>query len=119
MSEPEADNMPLKPGRYYPGSPIRLTASFQDEDGDYIDPTTVAMRTISPYGVTNTYTYGTDAIMGRSSTGLYFADLTPEESGLWRVRWQTTGTNTTFAYEDRFNVNYSPFYDPALSNDYS
>lgn len=103
--------MPLKPGRYYPGSPIRLTVSFTDEDGDYIDPTTVAISTQDPYGNTTTYTYGTDTEVGKTSTGRYFADITPDQGGRWHIRWVTTGVTTAFATEDSFLVQRSPFID--------
>lgn len=111
--------MPLTPGRYYPGSPIRLTITFVDDDGVYVDPTTVAMKTISPAGIQSSYTYNTDSNVGRIDTGQYYADITPTEFGEWLVRWQTTGTNTTYATEERFNVNYSPFYDRTPFQDYS
>ena len=111
--------MPLKPGKYYPGSPIRLTVNFQDEDGEYIDPTTVKIRTFDPEGYEAIYTYSADANVGRAATGQYFADVTPDKFGMWRIRWETTGTTTTFASEDRFNVHHSPFYDAALRPDYT
>lgn len=103
--------MPLTPGRYYPGSPIRLTVSFTDTAGAYVDPTTVLIKTQDPMGNNTTYTYGTDANVGRSSTGRYFADITPDQGGRWFIRWETTGTNTTFAIEDSILIQRSPFLD--------
>jgi hypothetical protein len=111
--------MPLRPGKYYPGSPIRITATFIDSDDVLVDPTTVKVRTFDPEGYEASYTYNTDTNVGRSGTGIYFADVTPEKFGMWRIRWETTGTNTKFAIEDRFNVQHSPFYDAALRPDYT
>jgi hypothetical protein len=111
--------MPLKPGKYFPGSPIRLTVTFADTDGNGVDPTTVKIRTFDPEGYEASYLYNTDANVGRNDTGSYYADITPDKFGLWRTRWETTGTNTTFASEDRFNVQHSPFYDAALRPDYT
>lgn len=109
----------LTPGRYYPGSPIRFTISFTDETGTGVDPATVTARTYSPCGREATYVYGTDDEVGKSSAGNYYADITPDESGEWLLRWQTTGTNTTYAQEERFNVNYSPFYGRNTLSDYA
>jgi hypothetical protein len=103
--------MPLKPGKYYPGSPIRLTVTFADTDGNGVDPTTVLFKTQDPLGTNATYTYGTDAIVGRSGTGLYYADFTPDQGGRWFIRWETTGTTTTFAIEDSILIQRSPFLD--------
>jgi hypothetical protein len=111
--------MPLRPGKYYPGSPIRITATFTDEDGVAVDPTTIKIRTFDPEGYEKNYTFNTDSNVGRTGTGAYYADITPDKFGLWRTRWQTTGNETTFAYEDRFNVQHSPFYDAALRPDYT
>lgn len=101
----------IKPGRYYPGSPIRFTATFADQDGAAIDPTTVAVLVQDPYGNNTTYTYQTDSNIDRSSAGLYYADITPDQGGRWHLRWITTGTNTTFATEASFLVQRSPFID--------
>jgi len=108
----------LTPGRYYPGSPIRLTISFTDENDAGVDPTTVTFKTYSPEGRTQTYVYGTDSEVGKSSVGNYYADVTPDEFGEWLYRWQTTGATTTYAEEGRFNVNYSSFYDATTLGDY-
>jgi hypothetical protein len=108
----------LKPGRYYPGSPIRLTVNFTNEAGTATDPTTVTFKTWAPSGLANAYVYQTDAEVGKSAVGSYYADITPDEFGQWLIRWETTGTGTTFATEDRFNINYSPAFDQAILRDY-
>lgn len=109
----------LTPGRYYPGSPIRFTISFTDDDGVGVDPATVTVKTISPTGTVSTYVYGTDDEVARSSAGNYYADITPDTGGRWSLRWQTTGTSTTFATEEDFLVQLSPFVDPITPPPYS
>jgi hypothetical protein len=106
----------LTPGRYYPNSTIRLQIVFSDDDGSMIDPTTVKLRTFDPDGLRRDYTYGTDIDLLRADTGIYYADITPDKSGQWYARWETSG-NYTFAKEHRFNINYSPWFDP-VAKDY-
>lgn len=101
----------LTPGRYYPGSPIRHTITFTDESGAGVDPSTVTFKAYSPCGREYSFVYGTDDEVQKTTTGNYYAEITPEEAGDWLYRWQTTGTGTTYAEEGRFNVNHSPFYD--------
>lgn len=109
----------LRPGKYYPGSVIRLTIEFTDDDGDFVDPTTVVLKTISPQGVQATLTYGTDVALGRASLGNYYADITPNEGGRWFYRWETTGSGTTLASEGDILVQYSPFVDRCYMDDYA
>jgi hypothetical protein len=101
----------LTPGKYFPGSPIRLTIAFTDDDGVATDPTTVTFATYSPSGTATDYVYLTDDEVGKTSTGNYYADFTPDESGRWHFRWSTTGTGTTVRTEGTVLVQYSPWYD--------
>lgn len=110
--------MTLAPGRIWPGSPIRLTISYTNDDGDLVDPAVVSIKVMSPCGVTATYTFGTNSEVGKQATGVYFADITPNEGGLWHFRWETTGTNTISADEGNFLVQFSPFVD-AYHGDYT
>lgn len=103
--------MALVPGKYYVGSVVRLTINYQNDAGTDVDPTTVAIRVMSPCGVQTTYTYGTDAEVGKSSVGDYYADITPDETGRWHYRWVSTGAGTTLVEDGRFQVQGSPFDD--------
>lgn len=109
--------MSLVPGKYYPGSTVRLTIDFVDDQDVYVNPTTVVARSMSPSGTEATYTYGTSSEMGRTATGRYYVDITPTEFGQWTLRWQATGP--AFATETRFNINYSRFYDINTWGDYT
>lgn len=104
--------MAFKPGKYHVNSPIRLSITFEEDDGDDIDPTgSVILKTRSPSGTETTYTYGTDDEIQRVATGQYTGDFTPDESGRWFFRWETTGVATTFATEGDVLVQASAFYD--------
>lgn len=103
--------MTLAPGRIWPGTPYRLTISYVSDDGSYVDPTTVTLYLLSPAGVQTSYVYGTDSEMGRSDTGRYYADVTPDTGGRWHWRWLTTGDGTTIAHEGDMLVQRSPFVD--------
>lgn len=109
----------LRPGRIYPGTVVRLTIEFYDDDSQPVNPTTVALKLMSPQGVQSTLTYGVDSDLGRPSTGNYYADVTPNEGGRWFYRWETTGSGTTLASEGDILVQYSPFVDRCYMDDYA
>jgi hypothetical protein len=104
----------LTPGRKYVNGPVRIAANFQDESRADVDPTTVALKLMSPNGTTTTFTYGTDAELVKANTGDYYVDYSPNMSGRWWFRWETTGTTTASALEGSFVVQNSPFYEGAL-----
>lgn len=73
--------------------PVRVTALFQDEDGNDVDPATVELTVISPSGIERSFTYGgSPDTVTRASTGNYFADVEANEAGDWFYRWTSTGT---------------------------
>lgn len=104
----------LTPGKKYVNSPVRIAANFQNEDRTDVDPSTVVLKLMSPNGTTTTYTYGTDAELVKANTGDYYTDYSPDMSGRWWYRWETTGTGTATAVEGSFVVQNSPFYEGAL-----
>ena len=108
--------MAFTPGKYYVNTVVRLTVNFEEDDGDDVDPTTVTFKTMSPSWVETSYVYGTDDEVQKASVGNYTADVTPDEAGRWRFRWETTGTGTTIAVEGDFLVQYSAFYDDVFSD---
>jgi hypothetical protein len=101
----------LTPGRKAVNSPVRIAANFQDDTRVDIDPDTVLIKIINPYGTIVSYTYGTDAALIQASTGDYYIDYTPNVSGRWHYRWESTGTNEAIAVEGSFVVSMSPFYE--------
>ena len=101
----------LTPGRHAVNSPVRLSVNFQDENRVDQDPSTVILKVLDPNGSSTSYTYGTDAALIKTSVGDYYRDVTPDMSGRWRWRWETTGTDQTIAIEGDFIVQRSPFYE--------
>ena len=116
----------LTPGRIYPGTTIRITGEFLDTDDVDTDPTvSIKFKLRSPANVETTYVYGTDAALQKASTGNYTADVTPDEGGRWRYRWEATsvdGSANTFraGSEGSFVVTVSEFdgYTGSWGNDY-
>lgn len=109
----------LYPGKIWPETTLRLTVSFTDEDGNAVDPATVIFSTHSPTCTTTDYVYGTDSEVGKSSTGNYYADIVPGDSGRWHFRWVTTGAGTALVTEGDFIVQRSKFAgDTWPYNDY-
>lgn len=101
----------MRPGKIYINTSLRLETKFYDDAGDDTDPDTVTCMITDPYGITTTYTYGTDTELGKASVGDYYLDITPDSSGHWFYRWGGTGSNVTVADEGDFRVQYSPHYE--------
>jgi hypothetical protein len=57
--------------------------------------------------VTTTYTY--PAQITKSSTGVYYVDVVPDNEGVWDYRWVGTG-DVVAAEEGSFNVPNSEFF---------
>ena len=88
---------------YDVGDVVRCTGTFTDSDGNAQDPTAVLFAFTTPAGVLTTYTYGVDAELIKSATGVYYADLAITESRTWRYRLYATGTGQS-AGSSWFNV---------------
>lgn len=68
------------------------------------DPTTLTLKVLAPGDLTvTTYTYPTDPIIVKDSTGNYHADLPLDASGTWRYDWQGTGA-AAFSEGGKFYV---------------
>lgn len=74
------------------GDLVRITGTFTNSAGVVIDPTTVLFKHKDPSGNKTTLTYGVDSAVVRTSTGVYYVDLSVDEVGTWYYRWQSTGT---------------------------
>lgn len=89
-------------GVYDKGQLVRVSVTFQDTTGAYVDPTTVVLTVIDPAGTTTTPSVTKDSL------GHYHADVNANLSGTWKYRFTGTGTNQG-ADEDYFTVNQSSF----------
>lgn len=76
---------------YQKGDAVHITGTFADSVGDPVDPTTVTFKYTNPSGTTVALVYGTDAELVKDEVGAYSVDLTPDESGQWLYRWESTG----------------------------
>lgn len=73
------------------GDTIRLINNFY-VGTTLTDPTTVTLVVTDPSGNTEgTYTYAGSTIT-KSSTGIYYKDLSVDEDGVWEFQWTATGT---------------------------
>jgi hypothetical protein len=69
---------------------IRPTVTFTVSDA-VTDPTTVTLTVIPPDKEVETYTYAASQIT-KSSTGVYYRDITLDQPGVWYFRFVGTGT---------------------------
>lgn len=109
----------LKNGRIHPGTPITVSCAFEDLSGALVDPDSVTFKTLSPTGRERRLVYGEDAEVQRKSAGVYLGDVTPDEAGRWRYRWESTGNGTATVHEDSFIVLTSRFSPYPSTQDYS
>lgn len=76
---------------YDVGDLARITASFTDPGGAYVDPTEVYCTYTDPSGNSTTLHYGVDAALVKSAVGQYYVDVNVDESGTWMYHWYSTG----------------------------
>jgi len=88
------------------GDLVRCTATFTDSAGDAIDPTAIVFRIKLPDDTTTVYTYGTDAELVKSATGVYYVDYTTVAAGTLDYRFEGTGAAVAAA-ESLFGVKTS------------
>lgn len=88
---------------YDVGDRVRCTGTWTDSDDAATDPANVFATVQDPSGNQNDYTYGVDAELVKSATGIYYFDKTVDEAGLWRYRFYSTGSGIA-AQENAFTV---------------
>lgn len=91
---------------YHKGQQIRITGTFT-VNGTATDPTTVTLKVQDPTGAETTYTYALSQIT-KSTTGIYYKDLTLNISGYWHYRWEVTGA-VVASDEDKVFTKFSVF----------
>lgn len=70
---------------YIATTQVRTTATFRNLAGAVANPTTVVCTVKAPDGATSTPS------VTNSGTGIYYADVTLNQAGIWSVEWQGTG----------------------------
>ena len=78
-----------QPHYYDKGDKVHLTAKFI-VGSVLTDPTVIICRVKDPSGNVTVYTYAL-AQVTKTSTGLYYKDISIDESGDWYYRWEGTG----------------------------
>lgn len=86
-----------KPKEYILGQVVSVYTSepFTDANGVVGDPTALTVVATRHGRNPTTYTYGVDPQIVRESVGNYRFDFIPGETGLWKVRWASTGAYQT------------------------
>lgn len=85
---------------------VRLSANFT-VDSVPTDPSEIILFVQEPDGTEHFYYY-TSGSVSKLTTGSYYKDLTPDDSGKWVYRWEGNGVEA--ADESSFIVNRSEFY---------
>jgi hypothetical protein len=85
------------------GDVVRITGTWTDSGGTATDPGTIAFNYTDPNGAATSLTYPTDAEIVKSSTGVYYVDVTASLEGTWFWRWVSTGSGAA-ADEGQFAV---------------
>lgn len=73
------------------GDKVRVQTTFSDIDGNATDPGAIYFKFTDPSGNATTYTYGADAELVKSTTGVYYVDVDCDEAGVFRWRFYSTG----------------------------
>ncbi len=76
--------------------------------GSATDPTTLKFNYKKPSGSVTTYVLGSDAQLVKTSTGVYYVNITTDEVGKYFFRFQSTGV-AAGAGESDFAVETSNF----------
>lgn len=84
------------------GDQVRLTATLTDLDGTATDPTAVTLTVRKPDLTATDHTYASGALT-KSGTGVYYRDVTLDQSGNWYYRFAGTGA-LVVAEEGEFYV---------------
>lgn len=85
--------------RYEIDNEVRVTGTFRDGSSAVLDPTNVYVEITEPDGKVTEYTYGVGATITKSSTGIYYVDVTLDKEGRWYVRFHSTGNAVTSGTE--------------------
>lgn len=75
---------------YDKGDLVRITGTFTVAS-TATDPTTITLKVKDPSGNVDTYTYALSQVT-KSSTGVYYKDISLDEAGYWHYQWTGTGT---------------------------
>ena len=94
---------------YDKGDLIRCTGTFTNAAGTETDPDDVFFKVRDPYrNIIVEYEYGVDAEVIKSSTGIYYSDVSGDVVGKYFYTYYSTGAGQA-AGENDFNIKESEF----------
>lgn len=94
---------------------ILKNGTFTDAAGAAVDPPIVNVKVQNPNYQDTTYTFGVDASVEKTATGVYRCTIKPLIPGMWYYRWEAVDPSTFItaamegAEEHRFSVRPSAF----------
>ena len=77
---------------------VRSTATFRLPNGVVEDPTEVSCLITRPNSTESEIAHV------RASPGVYYADISTESKGIWKIRWIGTGSDEAVG-ADKFRIN--------------
>lgn len=90
---------------YPEGQIVTVQGTFKNSSLVLHDPSVVKLTVKTPDEVETTYEYLVGAVISKTSTGIYTADLdTTGKRGLWIYTWWSTGTGQSDSGEQEFKV---------------
>lgn len=92
---------------YVSGSTVRMYGVFS-VTGVLTDPSVVTGKVKPPGATTLNFPYGSSAQLVRDGIGLYHLDMVVTATGLWRYRWEGSGS-ASIAGEGTFDVSNTVF----------
>ena len=93
---------------YQVGDLVRCQGTYTDINGLPIDPSNVFFSFKDPDDVITTYQFGIDSQLVKTSTGVYYCDVSITSVGTWWYRHYSTGIGQA-ADETSFVIPYSEF----------
>ena len=84
--------MPTASDIYDIGDGPYVVCTFRNTSDVATDPSAITARVKTPAGTTTTFTYGTDAALEKTATGVYRLRVTFDAAGRWAVKFFGTGT---------------------------
>lgn len=79
--------------QYEVGDKVRFDLRFT-RNGTLVDPATITLKVKDPGAITTTYTYAGGTIT-KTSTGLYWIEVSAASAGEWTWRAESTGDYAT------------------------
>lgn len=91
---------------YDRGDKVKVTATFTNLSGAYIDPGSIYVQYVTPAGVATNLSY--PSTVSRTSSGIYYADISVDQTGEYWYRVHASGVGQSAA-EGGFTVKRSRF----------